>query len=142
MIEGLLTTSLRRIVHPKGDVLHALKRSAPGFVGFGEAYFSTVNKGMRKGWKRHRRVTLNMVVPVGKIRFVIYDDRDGSRTSGQFSEVTLSTEPYNRLTVAPGLWCAFEGVTPDLNLLLNIIDDEHDPTEADDVDLSTFAYAW
>lgn len=142
MIEGVLITPLRQIAHPKGDILHALKRSSPGFKGFAEAYFSTVHEGVRKGWKRHRRVTLNIVVPVGRIRFVIHDDRVGSPTQGRYEDVILSPEHYGRLTVAPGLWTAFEGLAPGTNLLLNIIDEEHDPSEAEDVDLATHPYAW
>ncbi len=135
-------TPLRRIAHPRGDVLHALKRSAPGFVGFGEAYFSTMLAGEIKGWKRHRRVTLNLVVPVGKIRFVIHDDRATSPTCGRFDDVTLSPDNYARLTVAPGLWLAFAGAHAERSLLLNVIEEEHDPAEADNRELAAFAFPW
>ena len=42
MIEGLILTPLQVVGNPKGDIYHALKASAPGYQGFGEAYFSTV----------------------------------------------------------------------------------------------------
>lgn len=142
VIEGVLLTPLRRIANPKGDILHVLKSSAPGFKGFAEAYFSTVLPGITKGWKRHRRVTLNIAVPVGRIRFVVHDDRARSPTCGRFFEVSLAPENYARLTVAQGLWTAFRGVGSGTNLLLNIIDEEHDPTESEDVDLSTFPFNW
>ena len=137
MIEGVILTPLRRILHPKGDVLHAMKRSAPGFVGFGEAYFSTVLPDEVKGWKRHRRVTLNLVVPVGRVRFVIHDDRAGS-----FEDITLDRDNYARLTVSPGLWVAFAGRDAQPSLLLNIADHEHDSHEADNVELKTFKFSW
>jgi dTDP-4-dehydrorhamnose 3,5-epimerase len=142
LIEGVMLTPLRRIANPRGEVLHAMKRSAPGFAGFGEAYFSTVLPGEIKGWKRHRLVTLNLVVPVGKIRFVVHDDRDTSPTRGSFDDVTLSQENYARLTLRPGLWVAFAGRDPLPSLLLNISDQEHDPTEADNADLQTFKFPW
>ena len=77
-------------------------------------------------------MTLNLVVPVGAVKFVIYDDREGSPTRGQFEEITLSPEScYQRLTVAPGLWMAFygegEGHYP---VLMDIIPEPHDPSEA------------
>lgn len=140
MIEGLLLTPLQVVSNPKGDIYHALKASAPGYQGFGEAYFSTVARGLTKGWKRHNRNTLNLVVPVGEIRFIVHDDRLGSSTYGQFADVCLSLlSNYARLTVPPGLWMAFQGIG-EFNLLLNIIDYEHDPAEADNKDLSEIAF--
>ena len=45
-------TPLKQIFHPKGDVYHALKASDNTFVGFGEVYFTTINQGETKGWKK------------------------------------------------------------------------------------------
>ena len=110
MMEGVAVHPLKHIVVPKGDIYHALKSTDEGYAGFGEAYFSQIEQGAAKGWKRHNRMTLNLVVPVGAVKFVIYDDREGSPTRGQFEEITLSPEScYQRLTVAPGLWMAFYG---------------------------------
>ena len=140
MIDGLLLTPLRVVNNPKGDIYHALKASSPGYISFGEAYFSTVSQGLVKGWKRHKRFTLNLVVPVGEIRFVLFDDRPGHSTFGQFSDIKLSiNKNYSRLTVPPGVWMAFQGVG-EFNLLMNIINAEHDPYESDNKDLSEFNY--
>ena len=110
---------------------HALKVDDPGYLSFGEAYFSSIDFGAIKAWKRHRRVTLNIVVPKGKIRFVIFDDRPGSSTRGAFEEVVLSdSKEYKRLTVPPRLWIAFEGLADGSSLLMNVIDEPHDPEEA------------
>ena len=140
LIAGVLVTSQKRISNPRGDILHAMKCSAPGYAGFGEAYFSIVHAGEVKGWKRHRRVTLNLVVPVGSIRFVIYDDRPESPTLGLFSDILLGGEHYRRLTVPPGLWMAFQGAGPELNLLLNIIDEEHSADESDYYDINQISF--
>jgi dTDP-4-dehydrorhamnose 3,5-epimerase len=143
VIEGVHLTELRRIRTEGGQVLHALKQSEPDFRGFGEAYFSTVERGAVRGWKRHREMTLNLVVPAGAVRFVIHDDRPGSATRGKFQEVRLSPqENYRRLTVTPGLWLAFQGLDAAGNLLLNLADREHDPAEADRAPLEAFPYPW
>jgi dTDP-4-dehydrorhamnose 3,5-epimerase len=140
MIEGVILTPLKQIFHPKGDVFHGMKKSDPGFTGFGEAYFSTIYAGDIKPWKKHLRMTLNLIVPVGKIRFMIYDDRIGSATQGQTMDVELGSDNYQRLTVPPGVWMAFEGVLEGLNLLLNIADLEHEPNEVERADLDRFIY--
>lgn len=130
-IDGCKLTPLRIIPGEKGDVMHALRCTDEGFSAFGEAYFSSVKNGETKGWKRHHRMTLNLVVPAGRIRFRLHDERPGSPTCGQSDEVELSIENYQRLTVPPGIWLAFEGLGDGLNLLLNIADMTHDPTEVE-----------
>ena len=80
MISGVTLHTLKHIIVPKGDIYHALKSTDEGYEGFGEAYFSQIEHGQVKGWKRHNRITLNIVVPVGAVKFVIYDDREESVT--------------------------------------------------------------
>lgn len=142
MIEGVLLTRLARISTPGGDVLHALRCDDVGFRGFGEAYFSLIDRGAIKGWKRHRRFTLNLVVPVGSVRFVIYDDRSHSATCGQFQEVAISTDSYFRLTVPPMVWMGFQGVGHSCSVILDVTDFVHDPQETDRRALSEIEFDW
>ncbi|NQX96596.1 MAG: dTDP-4-dehydrorhamnose 3,5-epimerase family protein [Flavobacteriales bacterium] len=142
MIADLIVTPLRRIENVKGDIYHALKCSESSFSQFGEAYFSTVLPSEIKGWKKHAKMVLNLIVPVGAVRFVLFDDRVNSKTYGQFYEEILSADNYCRLTVPAGIWMAFQGNGPDLNLLLNIASIEHDPLEAQTVSLDHFNYDW
>ncbi|MBK8562723.1 MAG: dTDP-4-dehydrorhamnose 3,5-epimerase family protein [Saprospiraceae bacterium] len=139
-IQGCLLTPLRIIPGEKGDVLHALRSTDEGFAAFGEAYFSSVKKGEVKGWRRHHHMTLNLVVPVGNIRFLLHDERLDSPSIGMLEAVTLSIENYQRLTVPPGVWLAFEGLDDGLNLLLNIVDLPHDPAASDTKPFEPMAY--
>jgi len=141
-IDGIVLTPLRRILHPKGDILHAMKQSDAGFAGFGEAYFSTVKSGEIKGWSRHKRMTLNLIVPIGKVAFVVYDGRTDSSTKGNCFRTELSVDVYQRLTVAPGLWVAFKGLGAGDSFILNIADIEHDPLEVEKLDLDQIEYDW
>lgn len=142
LIPGVLLTPLKCISLDEGDVLHGMKKEDSGFVGFGEAYFSTVIQGTIKAWKRHREMTLNLVVPVGEIRFVIYDDRHDSPAFEQYFSIYLSRENYQRLTVPPNLWMGFQGVGDGLNLLLNIADLSHDQGEVDRLEQQKLGYHW
>ena len=128
-IEGVVLTELKMINHPKGDIYHAMKKSDKGFEGFGEAYFSTINKNEIKGWKKHLKMTMNIIVPVGEVTFVLFDDRENSKSVNNYFSVTLSLSNYYRLTVPPGIWHAFKGHKYDLNLVLNVADMEHQPDE-------------
>lgn len=142
MIDKILLSPLKIIPVEAGDVFHVMKASDIGFVGFGEAYFSSIKKGQIKGWKRHKKMTLNLVVPCGEIRFILYDDRPDSITCGKFSEVSLSTDNYQRLTVPPMIWMAFQGVRDDLNLVVNIASIPHDSQEVENLELDELNYKW
>ena len=133
-MDGVTLTPLKQITHPKGDIFHAMKASDDGFSGFGEAYFSTVNQGEVKGWKKHTEMTLNLIVVIGEIEFVVYDDNS-------FYSVRLSKNNYQRLTVDPGLWVSFRGVSVE-NMLLNLASIEHNPDESVNIDLNAFDYNW
>lgn len=135
VVSGVALTAETIITNDKGDISHALKKTSDGFRGFGEAYFSRVDKHAIKGWKRHNQVHINLVVPVGSILVAIHDDRTESETFGKTSVLRLGyPENYSRLTVEPGLWVAFMG-EEDVNLVLNITEREHHPDEADNADL-------
>ena len=141
-IEGVVVTPLAIVDVKGGDVLHAMKTVDEGFSGFGEAYFSKVNYGAVKGWKRHRQMTLNLIVPQGKVRFVLFDDRASSLTNGHYQDIVLSLDQYQRLTVPPLVWGAFQGLAEPDSLLLNIASIPHDPTEADQKPINQFEYEW
>lgn len=142
IIEGVILTPLKQIVNPKGDLYHAMKQSDNGYKSFGEAYFSTVTKDEIKGWKKHTVMVLNLIVPIGAVEFIIYDDRIDSSTKNQFFSLILSQENYQRLTVPAGVWMAFRGIGEDLNMLLNIASIEHDPSEAISKQLTDINYTW
>ena len=135
-MDGVILTPLKQIHHPKGDVFHGMKKSDDGYDGFGEAYFSTINQDDIKGWKKHTEMTLNLIVTVGEIKFVVYDEE-----TKEFFSVTLSQNNYQRLTVKPNLWMAFQGVG-EYNMLLNLASVEHNPNEAINIDLSEINYEW
>ena len=141
-IEGVLITPLNIINGDNGDVFHAMKMLDPGYSGFGEAYFSSVNQNCVKGWKRHREMTLNLVPIYGEIRFVIFDDRNPSVKHGSFMEVRLSRLNYFRLTIPPGLWCAFQGIKRGENCMLNLANIPHDPNESDNLGFNEIKYQW
>mgnify|MGYP006188121137 FL=1 len=136
----LIITPLDIIKVNKGDVMHAMKSHDPGFSGFGEAYFSVVSYNAIKAWKRHHEMTLNLVVPVGKIRFVLFDDRKASNT--QFQEVIISKDNYCRLTVPPMVWIGFEGLSDNGSMLLNIADIQHNPHEVDKKNIEQIEFNW
>lgn len=133
---GIVLSQLKIISNQNGDIYHALKSSDKQFKCFGEAYFSFVNKGSIKGWKKHSEMTLNLIVPIGEIQFVAYDEINNT-----FETFFLSPANYQRLTIPPNYWLAFKGLS-EQNVLLNVASIEHDPAESTNVDLENIYYEW
>lgn len=142
-INGVNITPLSIIDTKGGDVLHAMKMSDHGYSGFGEAYFSTIEPQAIKGWKRHKQMVLNLVVPVGTVRFILFDDRDNQDNVNHFQEVTLSIENgYSRLTIPPMIWVGFQGLGLQTSLVLNIANIEHSPEEVERKELAEIKFNW
>jgi dTDP-4-dehydrorhamnose 3,5-epimerase len=114
-----------------------MKSTDPGFIDFGETYFSMVEYGSTKAWKRHLRMTLNLIVPHGLIHFVFIDE------NGDLREDILGLDIcYNRLTVPPMIWFGFKGLSSPYSLLMNIADIPHDPKESETLELGNIYFDW
>lgn len=141
MISDVIVTPLKQISVPGGDVLHALKNTENNFLGFGEAYFSCITKNSIKAWKRHKKMTMNLIVPMGKVRFVIFDDRDNNNHP-VCQSITLSRDNYLRLTVPPMVWLGFQGLADAESIILNLANMLHDPDECDKQEMSNINFDW
>ena len=137
-LNDIFVTPLKKIKTYGGDVMHALKSSDNGFHAFGEAYFSWINEGFIKAWKCHQIMTLNIIVPLGEIRFVFYlpDHKTNFRVED------IGEMRYVRLTVPPGIWFGFKGKAAGKSLLLNIADIVHEPNEVLSKPKSEILYDW
>lgn len=129
MIDGVIITPLKQIVDERGKVMHMLRSDAAHFSSFGEIYFSSVHPGAIKGWHIHHRMVLNYAVPHGSIKFVLYDDRPGSKTQGEIQEVFLGPDNYCLVTVPAMIWNGFKGIGTETALVANCASIPHDPNE-------------
>ena len=137
-LDDILVTPLERIPTGGGDVMHALKKSDIGFNGFGEVYFSWIENRSIKAWKSHERMTLNLVVPMGKVNFVFHSTKEEKN----FRSENIGDDRYVRLTVPPGIWFGFQGKASGSSLIMNVADMEHDPREVLHKSESEFEYNW
>ena len=135
--DAIKISDLSRISNPNGDVMHALKSSEKGYNGFGEAYFSIILNNSVKAWKLHKRMTMDLVVPYGLVRFVFKKDK-----SNIFSQEIIGENQYKRLTIFPGIWFGFQGLKDKESLVLNIADIEHDPSEVETKPIDYFNFNW
>jgi dTDP-4-dehydrorhamnose 3,5-epimerase len=79
-------------------------------------------------------MTLNYAVPHGHIKFVLYDDREGSPTRGELQEIFLGPDNYCLVTVPPLVWNGFKGIGSEMAIVANCASIPHDPDEIDRLD--------
>lgn len=134
MIHDVQVVPLRRIPDERGTVHHMLRASDPHFQKFGEIYFSSVYKGVVKGWHQHRDITLNYACIVGRIKLVLYDERPGSISSGQLMELFPGPDSYVLVVIPPGIWCGFKGMSSPFAMVANCCTEPHDPSRSTRLD--------
>jgi len=134
MIEGVRIVELQRIADERGTVYHMLRRTDPHFVEFGEIYFSSVYPGVVKGWHRHKEMTLNYACIFGRVKVVLYDDREESPTRGELTEVFLGPDHYALAVIPPGVWNGFKGMSEPYAIVANCCTRPHDPTRSERLD--------
>ena len=76
LLDKIKTTPLKIIKLPTGNIMRVLKKNESKNWNFGEAYFSKIKFNKIKAWKYHLKMTLNLAVPQGKVKFVFYSERD------------------------------------------------------------------
>ena len=144
MIDGVVLTPLRQIFDERGKVMHMLRSDSPVFSGFGEIYFSCTHPGVVKAWHLHKKMTLNYAVIFGEIKFVLFDDRVGSKTRGEIQELFISPENYMLVTVPPMVWNGFKSVGTQTSIVANCANIPHSSSEIERLSPTdpTIPYEW
>jgi len=144
MIEGVKIIPLRKIPDERGCIYHMLRNDAQHFEKFGEIYFSTVYPQAVKAWHLHKEMALNYAVVVGMIKLVLFDDRHGSETKGQTTELFIGQHNYQLVHVPPMVWNGFKGISDQMAIVANCATSPHDPQEItrQDPNWPTIGYNW
>ena len=144
-IVGVSARPLRVIPTEGGPVLHVLRADSPEFTAFGEVYCSEVLPGAIKAWKRHKLMTQHFAVPVGRVLFVLFDDRPDSPSRGRVREYELGRpDAYSLLTLPPLVWYGFKGLAAYPSLIVNCTDMGHVPEESERAEIgdARLPYDW
>jgi dTDP-4-dehydrorhamnose 3,5-epimerase len=144
MIEGVQVVPLRRIPDERGTIYHMLRCDDPHFKQFGEIYFSHIYKDVVKAWHHHREMTLNYACIYGRIKLVMYDDRDQSPTRGELMELFLGPDNYSLVVIPPEVWNGHKGMSDPYAIVANCCTHPHDPSRSQRMDPfgDTIPYDW
>ena len=124
MIQGINIHPLKQIKDDRGKIMHMMRNDSDFFKNFGEIYFSTVNQNYIKAWHLH--------------------DRKESKTFNQHQEIILSPDNYFLVTIPPGIWNGFKGLSAPDAIIANLIDNPHNDNEMTRLphDDTKFNYSW
>lgn len=141
-LNGVIVTPLNIIADERGQVMHMVKSNAPYFRQFGEMYFSCIYPGVTKGWKLHTASWSNLAVPIGRVKFVLYDTRENSTTKGQFQEIYLGDNSYKLLTIPPGVAYAWRNLLPETAMVANCASELWSQGEQRMIPFDEVPYQW
>ena len=134
MINGVQVIPLKRIPDERGTIMHMLRATDPHFQQFGEIYFSTIYKDVIKGWHLHREISLNYACIHGRIKLVLFDDREQSSTRGELMEIFLGPDNYSLAIIPPEVWNGFKGMFDPVSIMANCCTHAHDPSRSSRLD--------
>ncbi len=142
MVLSVLINNIKEIdekilLNDKGNIYRFLKKTDKYYQNFAEIYFTKIKYNQIKGWKKHTLMKMNLIVPVGNVEFVFYDD-----DYKEFKSIIIGDENYKRLFVPSGIWFAFKGINKSTNLVANFSNILHDDTEVKTQPLEYFKYNW
>jgi dTDP-4-dehydrorhamnose 3,5-epimerase len=127
------------IKNKKGDIIRALRLSSlkKNNFKFKEAYFTKIKYKNIKGWKLHKKMTLNLFVAFGAVKFVFFSEKKNF-----FKEIISTDKNCLRVNVPPKTWVAFKGIKKPSSIILNITDLVHSKREVISVPLEQIKYNW
>ena len=129
MIEGVKIIQKKQIFDERGKIMHMLRADDDNFKKFGEIYFSVTYPNVVKAWHLHKHMTINYAVIAGKIKLVLFDDRQGSKTKGEMQEIFLSDDNYSLIEIPPMIWNGFKSIANEKSIIANCSDIPHDTNE-------------
>ena len=137
LLDKIKVTPLKIIKMSTGNIMRVLKKNELNNRIFGEAYFSKIKSGKVRAWKYHLKMTLNLVVPHGKVKFVFYSQKEDI-----FKVIEIGEKHYSRLTVPPKLWFGFKGISKSESIILNLTNIVHNPKEILRCKINKIKFNW
>lgn len=103
MIDGVMIKDLVRHPDERGFFEEMIRKTDSFFVeGFGQVSHSHMISGVVKAWHLHKTQVDWWYVVRGKIKVVLYDKRESSKTYKELNEFILSeSEPDNKIIKVP-----------------------------------------
>ena len=135
-INSIKKIKLLTFNNKKGKVLRAFRKKDNKIGEFGEVYLTWINKNAIKGWKLHKKMHMNLVVPIGLVKFVFYENN-------KFQEIIIGEKKYYRIYVPNQIYFAFQNLSEKKSLVINYSNIIHEnKNETLNKNLKEIKYQW
>jgi dTDP-4-dehydrorhamnose 3,5-epimerase len=135
-LKNIKIIKLKSFKNDKGDVFRAFRKNEHKIGKFGEVYFSWIKRNAIKGWKLHKKMHMNLVVPVGAVKFVFCHNN-------KFKEIVIGEKKYSRIYVPSNILFAFQNVSRKKSLVVNYSNIIHQKKEETiNLSLKELNYLW
>lgn len=121
MIDGVEIRDLQPNVDERGSLTEIWRSDWEFFDKEPEmSYVSESYPGIVRAWHRHQRGQIDhFVVPHGRIRVGIYDDRDGSPTEGELDTYVIGDRNMAVLRIPGDCWHGYKTIGDERATLIN-----------------------
>ncbi len=133
LIDGVSTKALKVIPDERGWLMEGLRADDELFTKFGQMYVSATYPGVVKGWHFHDKQVDNFVCVAGMIKLVIYDDRAGSPTRGQFNEFFIGDKNPLLVQVPARAHHGWKCISETVALVVNCPTEAYNYSQPDEV---------
>ena len=132
-LDEIQIINLEKILLKGGNIIKVFKKSDLKSVPFEEVYFSSVDHNFIKGWKKKKKMIMNLMVATGNVEFIfVTNDFKNSK------KIIVGESNNVRVQVPPNIWFCFKGISTKLNLVLNLASIEHNPDEIERLEINNF----
>ena len=128
--------SRKKIKNINGDIVKFIDKRDKNFRGFGEIYFSFINKNKIKAWKFNKTIHSNFIVPYGKVLVVVFD-----KEKNYIQKDILSYRNLNSLYLPPNFFYGFMGLE-EKSLIVNLINKNHNVEANNSIPKNFLDFDW
>lgn len=120
MIDGVNIKELKRFEDWRGIVVEGLRVDDPIFEKFGQFYVTTCIPGVAKAWHYHAKQSEYFCCVKGKMKLVLFDERENSPTKGKVQEIIMGFEKPKIVKIPPFVWHGFECADDEQVMAINV----------------------
>ena len=143
MIDGVKVKKLKMIPDSRGRLMEIFRVSETG-IDPKQVYMTTALEGVVKDkdkFHMHNGQDDNMCCISGKVKLVLVDTRDNSRTKGEVNELEIGEGNFCLVSIPRKVLHAFKSLKGE-SVIINCINPEYDHTNPDEIRVDNKYYDW
>jgi dTDP-4-dehydrorhamnose 3,5-epimerase len=130
---GVEVHEVRNVVTRNGLTTEVYRSDwSPGQAAVAQVLYVTLRPGAVSAWHCHLAQLDRIFCVAGSVKLALYDDREGSATRGQVSELHLDRARPTLVTVPPGMWHGLKNLGAGDCAFLNFFDRLYDHADPDE----------